>query len=185
LHYDSWEECAVGLWTESSSQHIDSTRINELKSWYSCKGQNICQIAALKLQCGIVCNPPQKYILIIGKICSFHVQPITTNEMATLLPINLHKFNWILSIDCMNEIVQAVVSPMYQTSFASNCNRNILDVMMINMDKDELGIVVNYFAEQFINNSTIFRFVVDTESMQVIHVNKISPKTLAELYSIS
>lgn len=185
LYYDPWEECSVGVWTESSSQQVDTKRVSELSSWYTSNGHNLCQLARLKLDCGIVCNPPRKTAQIIGSICSFELQP-TPNKIpfSPSSPLNLQNFEWAVSIDCLNYTVQAIISPMYQHKFANICNRSMVDVMKKDMYKDDLDIIVEYFSQQFLNDPCIFCFIVDTESNHIIDTIKTCPKKLVEYFSL-
>lgn len=184
LQYDPWEECSVGVWTESSSQQIDTKRVGELSSWYTSTGHKLCQLARVKLDCGIVCNPPPKTAQIIGTISSFELQPTPHSPIYPVSPTNLQKFDWVVSIDCMNYTVQGIIAPLYQNKFATVCNRNMLGVIKIDMEKDDLEVMVDYFSQQLLNDSSTFCFTVATESKHIIDSVKICPKKLVEFHSL-
>lgn len=186
IKYDPWEECSVAAWTESSSQQIDVKRVSELSSWYTSFGHIVCHLARLKLDCGIVSNPPQRTAQIIGTICSFNIQPTPKQSpLSSVSPLTLQKFDWLVSIDCIACTVQAIISPVYQEKFANICNRHLINAMKQGMVKDDLEFIVEYFSQQFLHDTTIFSFIIDTESKHIIDAFKICPKKLVEFYSLT
>jgi len=183
IPFDPWEECAVGVWTESSSQHLDRTRMEQLQPWYSTIGQADCHLSSLKLSCGIpTFGTPSNTVMAVGHISGFELLSVDADANNKEETTCLHDFVWGLAIDTGDKVVRAAVSTQYHSLFSQMCNPALLEVMERNIENSELPILVEYFNEHFRRASTLLRFVIDVDTEYLLHVKEADVCAITQLY---
>jgi len=185
LPFDPWEDCAVGYWVETSSQHNESERAMHLRQWYSSGGFADCNLADLRLSCGIVRRPPSNTAIIVGSIRSFELLEMVSNQESERKALRLQDFIWGLTIDSGSGIYRAAITPNCHTQFANVFQISMIDIIQKQVSQQELEVLVEYFEGYFSSSTDTFRFVVDTESECIIQVIKVCMTDLCKYITCS
>ena len=185
LPFDPWEDCAVGYWVETSSQHNESERAMHLRQWYSSGGFADCSLADLRLSCGIVRRPPSNTAILFGSIRSFELLEMESNQESKRKSLRLQDFIWGLMIDSGSGMYRAAITPNCHTQFANVSQISMIDIMQKQVSQQELEVLVEYFEGYFSSSTDTFRFVIDTESECIIQVIKVCMTDLCKYITCS
>jgi hypothetical protein len=183
ISFDPLDDCAVGLWTDSTVQcNDDGNREKELTNWFYKDGHHTIEMKSLKLSIGFPSNEVAPNLCAAyGTIMKFGLSPLANAEGLS----SISEFAWEICIDTGICILEAFIPVRLQTSFIQNLypneNKVLSELIRKKMTSNELENVIIYLQCFLCQHSRMLYFLLDTESSAILHVKRIDPLDVAKL----
>jgi hypothetical protein len=183
ISFDPLEDCAVGLWTDSTIQcSSEGDREHGLTQWFDKEGHRTIEIKSLQLSIGIPSNEMAPNLCVAyGTIMKFGITPFVHIDKIS----SLSEFTWEICIDSGISVLEAFIPVRLHTNFiqclSSDENSVLSTLFSKKYTSHELKNVLKYLQHFVCQRSRILHFVLDSGSSAILQVKRIDPFDVAKL----